>query len=57
MRYIVLLIALWPLVCCDQCDYTLACGALAVVTAGLLFAAASAARELRLLNSIRGDTE
>ena len=49
MRYAVLLIALWPLVCCERCDYTLICVTLSFGVAFLLYALLSIVHELRLL--------
>ncbi|MEO8103589.1 MAG: hypothetical protein ABI790_13765 [Betaproteobacteria bacterium] len=49
MRYAVLLFALWPLICCERCDYTPLCIALSVGIAILLYAALSIVHELRLL--------
>jgi hypothetical protein len=49
MPYLFLLIALWPLVCCEQCDYTGICVTLSVAVAVALYVVASIVRELRLL--------
>ena len=49
MRYAVLLIVLWPLVCCEKCDYTPICIVLSVGLAVLLHVALSIVHELRLL--------
>lgn len=49
MPYLFLLIAFWPLVCCEQCDYTTVCMTISIVVAVLLYAIASIVRELRLL--------
>ena len=49
MRYLVLLLALWPLVCCQQCDQTWACITLSVSVAFLLHVTLSIAYELRRL--------
>lgn len=46
MRYLVLLIALWPLICCQQCDQTWACGTLSIAVAFLLHVVLSIAHQL-----------
>ena len=49
MRYAVLLIALWPLVCCEKCDYTPICILLSTSLAAILHIGLSIAHELKLL--------
>ena len=49
MPYLFLLIALWPLVCCEKCDYTGVCVTLSVLVAVVLYVGASIVQELRLL--------
>lgn len=49
MPYLFLLIALWPLVCCEKCDYTPVCVTLSIATAIVLYIVASIVHELRLL--------
>lgn len=49
MPYLFLLIAFWPLVCCEKCDYTPMCMTISIVVAVLLYAVASIVHELRLL--------
>lgn len=53
MPYLFLLIVLWPLVCCEKCDYTTACVTLSVVVAGCLYVVASIVHALRLLETHR----
>ena len=57
MRYLVLLIALWPLVCCQQCDQTWACITLSVSVAFLLHVTLSIAYELRLLAGLGSSSQ
>lgn len=52
MRYIVLLVTLWPLACCERCDYTPVCVALSLGAAVFLYAILSVVHELRLLASL-----
>ena len=49
MRYTALFVALWPLVCCERCDYTPVCVTLSIGVAIVLYAALSVVHELRLL--------
>ena len=49
MRYVVLLIVLTPLFCCQQCDQTWACITLWLSVAFLLHVALSITHELQLL--------
>jgi hypothetical protein len=49
MRYTVLLLVMWPLICCQQCDQTWACITLSISIAFLLYLALSITHELRLL--------
>ena len=53
MPYLFLLIALWPLVCCEKCDYTAVCVMLSIATAVVLYVVASIVHELRLLTRYR----
>jgi hypothetical protein len=52
MRYAVLLIALWPLVCCDQCDYTIVCVTLSAAVSAGLYVLFALIYELRLLAAL-----
>lgn len=49
MPYLFLLLALWPLVCCEKCDYTPVCVSLSITLALVLYVLASIIHELRLL--------
>ncbi len=49
MRYVVLLIALSPIICCQQCDQTWICVILFASTATILHVIFSISHELRLL--------
>ena len=49
MANIFLLIAFWPLVCCEKCDYTAVCITVSIMVAIVLFIAASIVHELRAL--------
>ena len=49
MRYAVLLIAFWPLVCCEKCDYSPVCIFLSASLAVTLYVVISISHELRLL--------
>ena len=49
MPYLFLLIALWPLVCCEKCDYTAVCVTISFAVALVLYIVASIVHELRLL--------
>ena len=49
MYYLFLLIALWPLVCCETCDYTAVCVTVSIAAAVVLYVVASIVHELRLL--------
>ena len=49
MPYLFLLIAFWPLVCCEKCDYTAVCVTISIVVALVLYIVASIVHELRLL--------
>ncbi len=49
MRYAAFLLILWPLVCCEQCDYTAVCVTLSIGAAILLYVVFAISRELRLL--------
>ena len=53
MRYLFWLIALWPLVCCEECDFTVVCTVLAIASAASLYVVASIVHELRRLESHR----
>ena len=53
MPYLFLLIALWPLVCCENCDVTPVCVTLSITVALLLYVVASIVHELRLLANQR----
>lgn len=53
MRYLFLLIAFVPLVCCEQCDFTYACVTVSIVAAVVLYVAASIVHELRALSMHR----
>lgn len=45
-----LLIAFWPLVCCEVCDYSALCVTVSIVVALILYVVASLVHELRLLS-------
>ena len=49
MPNLFLLLALWPLVCCEKCDYTAVCVTASVAAAAVLYVVASIVHELRLL--------
>ena len=49
MPYLFLMIALWPLVCCEKCDYTAVCVTISIAVALVLYIVASIVHELRLL--------
>ena len=49
MPSLFLLIALWPLVCCEKCDYTAVCVMTSIIAALVLYVVASIVHELRLL--------
>ena len=49
MRYAVLILALFPLICCSQCDQTWLCVLLSVIAAMALHVILSVIHELRLL--------
>ena len=50
MRYAVLLMILWPLVCgCDKCDYTIICVTLSAGVTVALYCLFAAIHELRRL--------
>lgn len=49
MPYVFLLIAFWPLACCEKCDYTAVCITASIIVALVLYAVASIVRELRIL--------
>lgn len=49
MPYFFLLFALWPLLCCEKCDYTTACVTASITVALVLYVVASLVHELRLL--------
>ena len=53
MPYLFLLLALWPLVCFEKCDYTAVCVTVSVTAAVVLYVVASIVHELRLLASRR----
>ena len=53
MPYLFLLIAFWPLVCCEKCDYTAVCVTISIAVAVVLYASASIIRELRVLSMHR----
>ncbi len=53
MPYLFLLIALWPLVCCEECDVTAVCVMASIGVAVALYAIASIVHELRLLEKHR----
>ena len=53
MANLFLLIALWPLVCCENCDVTPVCVTLSITVALLLYVVASIVHELRLLANRR----
>jgi hypothetical protein len=53
MPSLFLLIALWPLVCCEECHYTVACVGLSIAVAACLYVVASIVHELRLLETHR----
>ncbi|MBL0124400.1 MAG: hypothetical protein IPP88_17290 [Betaproteobacteria bacterium] len=53
MPYLFLLIAFWPLVCCEECDFTVVCVTASIGAAIALYAIASIVRELRLLEKHR----
>lgn len=50
MPYLFLLIAFWPLVCCEKCDYTAVCVTVSIAVAVVLYVVASIIHELRLLS-------
>lgn len=53
--YVFLSLALWPLICCgDECQYGVACTAVALLAAVLSFVTAELVRELWLLRFLRG---
>lgn len=49
MRFVVLLFAFFPLICCQVCDQTWACVTLASCVAVILYIALSIVHELRAL--------
>ena len=49
MRYAVFILALFPLICCSQCDRTWVCVLLSVIVAVALHVMLSVIHELRLL--------
>ena len=49
MRFLVLSISLWPLICCRECDRTWACVTLSVSVAILLHIVFSIAHQLKRL--------
>ena len=49
MPTLFLLLALWPLLCCEKCDYTAACVTASIAAALVLYTVASLVHELRLL--------
>lgn len=49
MPTLFLLFALWPLLCCEKCDYTAACVTASITVALVLYVVASLVHELRLL--------
>lgn len=53
MPYFFLLIALWPLVCCEKCDYTAVCVTISIAVALVLYIVASIVHELRSLKTHR----
>ncbi len=53
MPSLFLLIALWPLVCCEKCDYTAVCVMTSIIAALVLYVIASIIHELRLLEIYR----
>ena len=53
MRYLFLLIAFVPLVCCEQCDVTYVCVTISIVIAVVLYVVASIVHELRALTMHR----
>ena len=53
MPYLFLLIVLWPLVCCEKCDYTAVCVMASIIAALVLYVVASIVHELRLLEIYR----
>ena len=55
MPYLFLLIALWPLLCCEKCDVTVVCVTVSIAVAVVLYAFASIIRELRVLSMHRPD--
>lgn len=50
MPMLFLLLGLWPLVCCEQCNYTPVCLTVSIVAAVMLYIVASIIRELRALS-------
>lgn len=50
MPYLFLLVALWPLACCEKCDYTAVCVTVSITVAVALYVVASIVRELQLLS-------
>ena len=53
MPYFYLLIAFWPLVCCEQCDVTYACVTFSIAVAVVLYVVASIVHELCALSRHR----
>ena len=49
MANIFLLIAFWPLVCCEKCDYTAVCITVSIIVALVLYITASIVHALRTL--------
>ena len=49
MPNLFLLIAFWPLVCCEKCDYTPVCVTVSIAVALVCYVVASIVYELRLL--------
>ncbi len=50
MPYLFLLLGFWPLVCCEQCDFTAACVVISVAVGVVLYVIASIVHELRSLS-------
>ncbi len=53
MLYLFLLIAFWPLLCCEKCDYSAVCVTISIAVALVSHIAASIVHELRLLATHR----
>ena len=49
MRYAILILVFWPLVCCEKCDYTPVCIFLSTGMAIIMYIVISISHELRSL--------